>query len=268
MRKPGASERYDDMNAEEARTTAFYDPWEEAPPVDFPGGVFTRKVEDTLFALALRSGTCPAALSMAHLAVVSGAAHKGSRFQPYANDPAYPDDPTWTVPPVIWVMPIQESGQRKTAALDLASPPLREIDTNTWSSHFSDLRRWKSLPAKERKETNPPDEPTPLIVEDITIEKLQQCLGNTDRGLFYLRDEIAGLFEFGRYSKGNGAAERGFYLQSFEGGPYTVLRVGREPVFVSNNALTIYGAIQPERLNRTSWLHDTQVAELIANSAW
>ena len=103
MRKHGTAEDYDAMNAEEARAIVFYDPWEEPPPVEFPGGVLSPKMEDTIFALALRHGACPGALAMAHLAAVSGAAHKGSRFMPYGYG--------WTVRPIIWVMLIAELEQ-------------------------------------------------------------------------------------------------------------------------------------------------------------
>jgi hypothetical protein len=73
-------------------------------------------------------------------------------------------------------------------------------------------------------------------------------LAATDRGTFMARDEMAGLFEFGRYTKNTGAAERAFYLQAYEGGHYTVSRVSRDSLHIAVNALTIYGSIQPDRL--------------------
>jgi hypothetical protein len=238
----GAKPKQTPKQEPQEEAPAFYDPWEDAPPVEFPYGVFTAQVEDTILTLAHRSGICPAMLSMAHLAAVSGATHKNSRFQPYSADP------TWTVPPIIWVMVIADSGQRKTAAQELAFGGLREADSETWRRYFSDLRRWKTLPAKQRKEIDPPVEPVPIIAEDVTPEKLQQYLSATNRGILYLKDEIAGLLEFGRYSNGSGAAERGFFLQAYEGRHYTVARVTRGALPIEVNAVTIYGAIQPERL--------------------
>jgi Protein of unknown function (DUF3987) len=86
-----------------------------------------------------------------------------------------------------------------------------------------------------------------LLVNDVTIEKLQECLANTGRGIHSLQDEIAGFLGFGRYN-GKGDQERAFYLQTFEGGPYTVLRIGRPPVVIDNNAMSLYGAIQLTRI--------------------
>jgi hypothetical protein len=240
MRKP-ASETYDDMNAQEAAATAFYDPWEEAPPVAFPTGVFRPKIEDTLFSLALRDGVCPGALAMAHLAAVSGAAHKATRFKPYHNS-------EWDVPPVVWIMLIAMSGQRKTAAQEVAFASLQQIDDEAWQEYRVKLQEWNQRPPQEKKSVPAPAFPAMLTVQDITVEALQTCLAATDRGTLSFHDELAELLDFGRYSQGKGAAERSFYLQSFEGGRYTVIRMSRAPVIINNNALSIYGAIQLERL--------------------
>jgi Protein of unknown function (DUF3987)/Primase C terminal 2 (PriCT-2) len=237
-----ARNRQDGPNAQETPTVTFYDPWDDPPPPKFPSGVLTAAMEDTLFALARRSGTCPGMMSMAHLAAASGAASKASRFQPYRNDD------TWSVPPIIWLLMIALSGQRKTAAQDLAFAPLRGLDAVTWLRFHARLRDWQDLPPKVRRNTNPPDEPSPIIAEDITVEKLQLFLAGIDRGMLCLKDEIAGLLEFGRYTDGRGSAERGFLLQAYDGRYYTPSRIGRLALPISVNAVTIYGNIQPERL--------------------
>jgi hypothetical protein len=220
---------------------AFFDPWADPPPPEFPGGVLTREMEDTIFALAIRDGVCPGALAMAYLAAASGAAPKASRFKPYQNS-------DWLVPPIVWVMTIADSGQRKTAIGDSAFRAIREAHAALWRAHRARLQAWQALPLEERRGTTKPEEPHSLLVEDVTPEKLQMILAATDRGTFMVRDEMAGLFEFGRYAKNTGAAERAFYLQAYEGGHYTVSRVGRDSLHIEVNALTIYGSIQPDRL--------------------
>jgi hypothetical protein len=99
------------MKARELAETLF-DPWADPPPPEFPGGVLTREMEDTIFALAMRDGVCPGALAMAYLAAASGAAPKAARFMPYQSG-------DWSVPPIVWVMTIADSGQRKTAIAQL-----------------------------------------------------------------------------------------------------------------------------------------------------
>jgi hypothetical protein len=222
-------------------TASFFDPWADPLPAEFSGGILSREMEDTVFAAALRDGVCPGALAMAYLAATSGAASKASRFTPYQNS-------RWSVPPVVWVLTIADSGQRKTAIEDLAFVALREVNAEIWRAHRDRMRAWQGLPKNEQKESRKPEEPHSFIVEDVTPEKLQMILAATDRGTLMARDEMAGLFEFGRYAGNSGAAERAFYLQAYEGGPYTVSRVSRDSLHIAVNALTIYGGIQPDRL--------------------
>jgi hypothetical protein len=222
-------------------TPAFFDPWSDPPPPQFPSGILPPAMEAAVFAAANRDGVCSGALAMAYLAAVSGAANKASRFSPYPNT-------SWSVPPVVWVMPIAESGQRKTAIQELAFEGVRKANREIWNAHHADLRRWKKLSKTQQKETPKPDEPAHLIVEDVTPEKLQAILADSGRGVLLLKDEMAGMLEFGRYTKGSGSAERGFYLQAYEGGDYTVSRLSRDSVFMEVNAVTLYGAIQPDRL--------------------
>lgn len=219
----------------------FFDPWADPPPPEFPGGVLYREMEHTVFAASLRDGICPGLLAMAYLAAASGAASKAIRFTPYQNS-------TWSVPPTIWVMAIAASGQRKTAVEDIAFAPLRAVHGETWGLHHDRMRAWNALPGKDQRETPKPEEPHSFLVEDSTAEKLQMILAETDRGTAMVRDEIAGLLEFGRYGSNKGAAERAFYLQAYEGGQYTVSRVSRDSLHIAVNGVTIYGSIQPDRL--------------------
>jgi hypothetical protein len=228
------------MRARELAETLF-DPWADPPPPEFPGGVLTREMEDTIFALAMRDGVCPGALAMAYLAAASGAAPKAARFMPYQSG-------DWSVPPIVWVMTIADSGQRKTAIEDRAFVALREVHAAVWRAHRRRFQEWQALTGEERRTVPKPEEPHSFLVEDVTPEKLQMILAATDRGTFMARDEMAGLFEFGRYAKNTGAAERAFYLQAYEGGHYTVSRVSRDSLHIAVNALTIYGSIQPDRL--------------------
>jgi hypothetical protein len=220
---------------------SFFDPWADPPPAAFPRGVLSREMDDIVLAFAARDGVCPGALAMAYLAAASGASPKGSRFRAYQNS-------TWSVPPIVWVMTIADSGQRKTAIEDLAFVALRNEHAALWRAHQDRMQAWQALSAKVRRDTPKPIEPHSFVVEDITPEKLQMILAATDRGTFMARDEMAGLLEFGRYVGNSGSAERAFYLQAYEGGHYTVSRVGRDSLHITVNGLTIYGSIQPDRL--------------------
>ena len=52
----------------------------------------------------------------------------------------------------------------------------------------------------------------------------------------------------GDSNTGKGVAERAFYLEAYEAGPYTVHRVGRDNHHIKVNGLTIIGGIQPSRM--------------------
>src|SRR5262249_51986948 len=71
------------------------------------------------------------------------------------------------------------------------------------------------------------------------------------RGLLVKRDEIAGwigaMEKYSNSSRG-AAADRGFWLQSFDGGPFTVDRIPRGELHLPNLSASLLGGIQPARL--------------------
>jgi Protein of unknown function (DUF3987) len=63
------------------------------------------------------------------------------------------------------------------------------------------------------------------------------------------RDEMTGWFgSFGRYSSGTDAADRQFYCQLRDGGPYLQQRRSTPDIFVDHCAGSFLGAVQPDRL--------------------
>jgi hypothetical protein len=221
--------------------TTFYDPWADPPPPQWPGGVLSSRTEETLAAMSLRDGVDFSAQAVAHIAAASGAAPKDARFAPYQRS-------GWSVPPIIWVLLLAESGQRKTALQSTAFDALQRVHGERWTEFMADMKRWHELCDEKKRKTRKPAEPHSFIISDVTLEKLQQILAANPRGTMMLKDELAGMLDFGRYGGGNGAAVRAFYLEAYEGGSCTVHRLGRDSLYIPNNALTIFGGIQPERL--------------------
>jgi hypothetical protein len=117
----------------------------------------------------------------------------------------------WSQPPILWVLVLAESGQRKTALLNNAFAPIRRVHSELWTEFTASLKQWHMQPEEEKRKTGKPPEPHSLIVNDVTIEKLQLILAANPRGTIMLKDEVVGLLEFGRYSGNGGAAERAFY---------------------------------------------------------
>jgi hypothetical protein len=162
------------------------------------------------------------------------------------------------------MMLIAESGQRKTAIKETAFTALQAIHGAHWREYMQELAHWRALTPDEKRDAHKPVEPHSFVVNDCTPEKLQLILAANSRGTVLLKDELAGFFDFGRFTSGVGAAERAFYLESYEGGSYTVHRVGRESLHIAVNGLTIYGNIQPDRLAEFKGLESDGLLQRLA----
>jgi len=87
------------------------------------------------------------------------------------------------------------------------------------------------------------------------MESLQNILARQHRGIGVLRDELAGwIGAMEKYSNGRGnAADRAFWLQSYNGASHVVDRATRGAGGISaieNLLTTVCGGIQPERLQQ------------------
>ena len=82
----------------------------------------------------------------------------------------------WSVPPILWVMLLAESGHRKTALLINAFSALRRIHGELWSAYMVEMERWRALPDDEKRAAGRPQEPHSFITNDATLEKLQLIL--------------------------------------------------------------------------------------------
>jgi hypothetical protein len=218
-----------------------FDPWADLDPPEWPAGIFEREYETMLAHLALRDGCDHGALSMAYMAAISGAAHKDMRFAPFQHG-------EWLVPPIIYVMTVSDPGLRKTLLIGAAFAALEKLDQGEYQAWQDALAQWNKLTPDEQRNTDKPEEPAPLIVSDILVEKLQKVLTSSPRGVLMLRDEIAPMFDFRRYTHGSGAAERAFYLTAYEGGVSRVHRLGRNTERGAATGMTVYGGIQLDRL--------------------
>ena len=98
-----------------------------------------------------------------------------------------------------------------------------------------------------------PEKPVPpprYITSGNTVEKLSDILSRSPRGILIKRDELSGwLGSMEKYGGTGGAnSDRAFWLQSFNGGCYTVDRIKRGETFIENLSVSIIGSIQPEKL--------------------
>jgi hypothetical protein len=67
-----------------------------------------------------------------------------------------------------------------------------------------------------------------------------------------IQDELSGWFgSMDKYASGKGAAkDRGFWLQAYNGGSYSVDRIGRGSIYIPNLSISLLGGIQPGPLRK------------------
>jgi hypothetical protein len=113
------------------------------------------------------------------------------------------------------------------------------------------LGEWQRLDKKVRETTPMPTQPR-RVVEDATIEALQEVLKDSPHGVISMQDELSGWFgAMDKYSPGKGAAaDRAFWLKSFNGGSYSINRIARGAAFIPNLSIGLLGGIQPEPLRK------------------
>ena len=84
-------------------------------------------------------------------------------------------------------------------------------------------------------------------VNDATIEKLQELMNESPRGLLYFRDELTGLLA--SWNREDRQQDRAFFLECWEGKqPFTIDRIGRGTTDTKNACLSLLGGIQPSKL--------------------
>ncbi len=160
-------------------------------------------------------------------------------------------DEGWTESARLWVALIGSPSTKKSPILSAAAKPLIRQDRLLWREYASQMSEYARLSADERKSSEPPKQRR-LRIEDTTIEAAQEVLKDSPDGPLCLQDELSGWFgSMDKYAGNRGAAkDRGFWLQSFNGGPYAINRIGRGPGMIDNLSICMLGGIQPDPVRK------------------
>ena len=193
---------------------------------------------------------------------------------------------SFTQPMTCWVSIVGFSGTGKTPGIDATRRALVLVEHNR-KGRIADIRRahetkrerakalrdaWKKQLNdiasegvvdlnKYRKETKAEpampqeaEDPGPFVapqlhVSNSTIERLGQILQVQPQGALLLSDELASLFlNMSRYS---GGQDNEFWLESWNGGPYTVERMSRPAIVIDHLLIGVVGGMQPDKLARS-----------------
>lgn len=234
------------------------DLWASPEAPDLPEGLLPAVIEDFARAKAESMGCDPAGIAMAALATCAGAISDEIKLQPKRNE-------SWTECARIWVGLVGNPSTKKSPVISAAVKPLRQREGELAAEHRAKMREYEALPKEEQKA-----KPKPIrqrrLVEDATIESLQTVLKDNTRGIMSVQDEMSGWFgRLEKYSSGGGAAaDRAFWLQAYNGGGYSVDRVGRGDFHIPNNSISLVGGIQPEPMrNLANGSHDDGLIQRI-----
>ncbi len=190
--------------------------------------------------------------------------------------PSRRDD--WTVTPNLWGAPIGRPGVLKSPAVEEALKPLKRLEIAAAQEHARELADWKALQdvlelkrgtdkdrlkkqlraggdpqaiarqvAEQRSEAGEDESEPPrrrFLVNDTTVERLQEILAENPSGTLAYRDELVGLLR--SLEKEGREDARAFYLEAWNGGGrFESNRIGRGDTIVPRCTLSILGNIQP-----------------------
>jgi Protein of unknown function (DUF3987) len=227
-----------------AEPVSFADPWAEFIGPPFPLSILPSPLANFVNVEHRAMGGDPSALAMSVLTVAAGAMHAETCVR--AGD-------GWEEKPIIWTALIGPPSAMKSPIIQKATAQLRKIDHQRDATYRQLYVAWKQAKAGGMPVSPCPAKPGRLLIQDATPEKVAEILSRDSAGALMVYDELAGwLCSFDRYN--GGASARGFYLQSWNGGPFLKDRVGQgardeyAEIRVDNLALSVLGGIQPDRL--------------------
>lgn len=185
-------------------------------------------------------------------------------------------DTGWHVTPNLWGMIIGNAGGLKSPPVKEVMKSINKFETQEREKTSLLLNDWeinKAMTEFSKKEKDNKvkklvaqgdttgarallgepdameDEPKAkrLVVNDTSVEALQTIMADNPWGLLCFRDEIYGLLK--SLDKQGQEGSRTFYLTAYDGNQsYATDRIGRDDVIIKRACLSLFGTIQPSRL--------------------
>jgi hypothetical protein len=193
---------------------------------------------------------------------------------------------SWTEPMTLWAAVVGFSGTSKTPGINATKRALSQVERDRkpkiaeqqrahesrveaakaaralWKKEVERLAEQKVVPLGQYRSAMASEpmmpveavDPGPFVaarlyVSDSTIERFAVLLQARPQGMLMLSDELASLFlNMSRYS---GGQDNEFWLEAWNGGSYTVERMGRRPIVVDHLLVGVVGGLQPDKLARS-----------------
>jgi hypothetical protein len=241
---PGVGARRGNGHDPNPHDAPLFDPWERFIVPEFPFEILPQVVRDYVKAQSVVLGCDPAALAMAALTAFSGALdHRFAVKMMRSGE--------WWEHPRLWTLFVGDPSRKKTPIINEVTRPLEMHQEALRRNYETALRAYQLAKENSDEAAEKPDLPARYVVWDTTTEKLGEILSRSAHGLLVKRDEfsgwIGGMEKYSNASRGAGA-DRGFWLQAFDGGPHAVDRIGRGETHIANLSVSLIGGIQPAKL--------------------
>lgn len=168
----------------------------------------------------------------------------------------------WKEPCIFWMGTVAPAGSKKTPVANQFLWPLEHRDSEAQKKYKAELKDWKACGGM----TPPPNYPRQRVVQDTTLEALCSLLNREDvPGVVSFHDELAGFIgSMDKYRRN--ASDRAAWLSMWSGGGINILRKGSEPILISKTAVSLFGAIQQDKL--TDLLHGDDAAAKSGDGFW
>lgn len=220
------------------------DLWAKSKHPELPEGVLPSIIEEYAKTIADQMGVDPGAVAASALAACAGALSDQIKVKVKRHA-------EWTESARLWVALVGNPSAKKSPILNSTTRHIRKIDGELAKTYTNEKRQYDKL-NKADKETAIQPKNKRLVLEDTTVEAAQGVFADSSDGLLLVRDELSGWFgSMEKYSGSKGSsADRAFWLQSFNGGPYSVTRVGRGATYINNLSASLLGGIQPDPIRK------------------
>jgi hypothetical protein len=234
------------------------DLWGNFEPPTLPRGLLPEKIENYARVQAEVMGVDSGGMAMAALAVCAGAIPDGIKLMMKGwsgglSGAGRYSGGEWMESARLWVALVGLPSTKKSPIITATVGPLARLDAELLQTYLSEMRDYDKLDKEERKGAERPVQKR-LRLEDTTIEAAQQVLAGSPNGVLLVQDELSGFFgSMDKYSGYRGAAkDRGFWLQSYNGGQYALNRITRGVGIIPNLSVSLLGGIQPDVIRQLS----------------
>ena len=161
------------------------------------------------------------------------------------------NDPTFLVSARLWVALVGLPSTMKSPVMKKCMQVAMRIHNEKMRTYLAAKAAYDQLTNEEKKEAERP-KMNLLWLDDTTYEGACDVMLDSEDGVLVFNEELNGWFgAMDKYGGHRGAAaDRGFWLKAFDGGPHPCNRRGTGAVMIPNLSTSLLGGIHPETMRK------------------